>query len=293
MLYAFNDAKAAERHETQYFEMFCNRGIYHKGWTAVTRHGVPWSGAYKRAFDDDVWELYDTNTDWTQAHDLAKEQPQKLAELQRLLLIEATKYNVLPLDDRTFERFNADMAGRPQLIKGNYADSVRWHGSADGKLDGHHEEQVVLASRPRSRSRGAGAKGVIIAQGGAIGGWSLYAQDGKLKLCYNFFGIQLFIAEGTQPDPCGQAPGADGVQVRRRRSGQGRRRVPLRATATRTAKGRVEATVPMIFSADETMRYRQRVRHHRALRLRPDRTTSSAARSTGSRSIWRRMTTTT
>ncbi len=62
MLYAFNEAKAAERHETQYFEMFCNRGIYHKGWTAVTRHGVPWLGAYKRAFDDDVWELYDTTT---------------------------------------------------------------------------------------------------------------------------------------------------------------------------------------------------------------------------------------
>ena len=62
MLYAFNDAKAADRHETQYFEMFCNRGIYHEGWTAVTRHGVPWVGAYKRSFDEDVWELYDTNT---------------------------------------------------------------------------------------------------------------------------------------------------------------------------------------------------------------------------------------
>ena len=119
MLYAFNDAKAAERRETQYFEMFCNRGIYHKGWTAVTRHGVPWVGSYKRAFDDDVWELYDTNTDWTQSKDLAKEHPKKLAELQRLFLIEATKYSVLPLDDRTFERFNPDLAGRPQLIKGN------------------------------------------------------------------------------------------------------------------------------------------------------------------------------
>ena len=93
-------AKAAERHETQYFEMFCNRGIYHKGWTAVTRHGVPWIGAYKRGFDEDVWELYDTDTDWTQSKDLAKENPKKLAELQRLWLIEATKYSVLPLDDR-------------------------------------------------------------------------------------------------------------------------------------------------------------------------------------------------
>ena len=72
MLYASTTRRPPERHETQYFEMFGNRGIYHKGWTAVTRHRIPWVGAYKRAFDDDVWELYDTNTDWTQAQDLAK-----------------------------------------------------------------------------------------------------------------------------------------------------------------------------------------------------------------------------
>ncbi len=69
MAYSFDDAAAAERHTTQYFEMFCNRGIYHQGWTAVTRHGIPWVlvGEEKPAFDDDVWELYDTTTDWTQA----------------------------------------------------------------------------------------------------------------------------------------------------------------------------------------------------------------------------------
>ena len=102
MLYSFNDAKAAERHETQYFEMFGNRGIYHKGWTAVTRHKTPWLliGEKTPAFDDDVWELYDTNKDWSQANDLAKQMPEKLHELQRLWLIEATRYNVLPLDDR-------------------------------------------------------------------------------------------------------------------------------------------------------------------------------------------------
>ena len=102
MLYSFNDAKAAERHETQYFEMFGNRGIYHKGWTAVTRHKTPWLlvGEKTPAFDDDVWELYDTSKDWSQANDLAKQMPEKLHELQRLWLIEATRYNVLPLDDR-------------------------------------------------------------------------------------------------------------------------------------------------------------------------------------------------
>ena len=121
MVYSFNDAKAAERHETQYFEMFGNRGIYHKGWTAVTRHKTPWLlvGEKVPAFDDDVWELYDTNNDWSQANNLAKQMPEKLHELQRLWLIEATRYNVLPLDDRVAERINPDLAGRPVLIRGN------------------------------------------------------------------------------------------------------------------------------------------------------------------------------
>ena len=227
MLYAFNDAKAPERRETQYFEMFCNRGIYHKGWTAVTRHGVPWVGAYKRAFDDDVWELYDTNTDWTQSKNLAKEHPEKLAELQRLFLIEATKYSVLPLDDRTFERFNADLAGRPQLIKGN--SQILFGGMSrlsEGSLVVTHNKSYSLTAEievPKS-----GANGVIVALGGGVGGWSFYALNGKLKHCYNFFGIERFYAEGKQADSARQAPGAHGVQVRRRRPGQGRRRVALR-----------------------------------------------------------------
>ena len=115
MAYSFDDAAAAERHETQYFEMFGNRGIYHKGWTAVTKHRTPWEtgiDAKVPAFDDDVWELYDTTTDWTQAHDLAAEHPDKLHELQRLWLIEAVKYNVVPLDDRFVERGLPEI-GRP------------------------------------------------------------------------------------------------------------------------------------------------------------------------------------
>ena len=120
MLYSFNDPKAAERHESQYFEMFGNRGIYHKGWTAVTRHKTPWLliGEKTPAFDDDVWELYDTSKDWSQARDLSKEMPEKLHELQRLWLIEATRYNVLPMDDDPGRRMNPDTAGRPVLIRG-------------------------------------------------------------------------------------------------------------------------------------------------------------------------------
>ncbi len=111
--------------------MFGNRGIYHKGWTAVTRHKTPWllMGEKVPAFDDDNWELYDTSKDWSQANNLAKQMPEKLHELQRLWLIEAARYNVLPLDDRLAERINSDTAGRPVLIKGQFADSVWQHGA--------------------------------------------------------------------------------------------------------------------------------------------------------------------
>ena len=126
MVYSFEDGAAPERHELQYFEMFVNRGVYHQGWTACTRHTTPWVVAPTPPIDDDVWELYGPD-DWTQAHNIADENPAKLAELQRLFLIEATKYNVLPLDDRRVERFNADIAGRPQLVRGNtQLSSAAW-----------------------------------------------------------------------------------------------------------------------------------------------------------------------
>ena len=250
MLYAFNDAKAAERHETQYFEMFCNRGIYHKGWTAVTRHGVPWLGAYKRAFDDDVWELYDTNTDWTQSKDLAKENPKKLAELQRLFIIEAGKYSALPLDDRTFERFNPDLAGRPQLIKGN--SQILFGGM--GRLS----ENSILSIKNKSYAITAdldvpksGAEGVIIAQGGSVNGWSLYAKGGKLKYCYNFFGIDVSFVEAAQPIPAGNHQ----VRMEFKYDGGGTAKgggVTLYVDGKSVGQGRIERTVPMAFSADET-----------------------------------------
>jgi arylsulfatase A-like enzyme len=250
MLYAFDDANAADRHETQYFEMFCNRGIYHKGWTAVTRHSLPWAATKLPAFDDDVWELYDTNKDWTQAHNIAKDNPQKLAELQRLWLIEATKYSVLPLDDRRFERFNPDLAGRPQLIKGK--TQVLFGGM--GRLS----ENSVLSIKNKSYSITAeievpksGAKGVIVAQGGSSNGWSLYVKDGKLKYCYNFFGIKKFFVEAAKPIPAGQHQ----VRLEFKYDGGGVAKggnALLYVDGKKVGEGRVEQTVPMAFSADET-----------------------------------------
>lgn len=119
MNYTFDGegAEADEQHETQYFEMVGNRAIYHKGWTAVAKHKDPWLGS-DHGLDDDVWELYNVEEDWTQSHDLAAEEPERLAHLQRLFLIQAARFNVLPLDIRTAERFNPDLAGRPTLQVG-------------------------------------------------------------------------------------------------------------------------------------------------------------------------------
>jgi hypothetical protein len=204
MLYSFNDAKASERHETQYFEMFGNRGIYHKGWTAVTKHGTPWvlMGRKTVALDDDVWELYDTNKDWSQANDLAKQMPQKLHELQRLWLIEATRYNVLPIDDRVIEKMNPDTAGRPVLVKGNtqllFGGMARLSENCVVNIKNKSHAVTAEIEVPQS-----GAEGVIIAQGANIGGWSLYAKGGKLKYCYNLGGVQHFYVEAANPLPVG------------------------------------------------------------------------------------------
>jgi arylsulfatase len=252
MAYSFNDAKASDRHETQYFEMAGNRGIYHKGWTAVTKHRTPWeTGMVKLpAFDDDVWELYDTTTDWSQAKDLAKEHPQKLHELQRLWLIEATKYNVLPLDDRFAERANPEIAGRPQLIKGTRQLLFGGMGrlSESSIVNFKNKSHAVTAEVVVPE---AGAEGVIIAQGGLTGGWSLYTKEGKPKYCYNFYGVNRYTIEGTAKIPAGTHQ----VRMEFAYDGGGLAKggnVTLYYDGQSVGTGRVGATQPMIFSADET-----------------------------------------
>jgi arylsulfatase A-like enzyme len=251
MAYSFNDAKAAEQHETQYFEMFGNRGIYHKGWTAVTRHKTPWllQGEKTPAFDDDVWELYDTTKDWSQANNLAKQMPEKLHELQRLWLIEAVRFNVLPLDDNIGARMNSDLAGRPVLIKGK---SQILFGNM-GRLS----ENSVLNMKNKSHAVTAeinipktGAEGVIIAQGGNIGGWSLYIKGGKLKYCYNLLGIQQFYAESADPLP----PGDHQVRMEFTYAGGGMGKggtATLYVDGKKVGEGKVAATAAVVFSADD------------------------------------------
>ena len=254
MRYSFDDAGAAERHETQYFEMFGNRGIYHKGWTAVTRHKTPWLlvGEEAPAFDDDVWELYDTSVDWTQFEDVVGAAARASShELQRLFLIEATKNNVLPLDDRVAERLIPEIAGRPTLVKGN---RQRLFGGM-GRLT----ESSVVSIKNKSHAVTAeivvpdgGAQGVIIAQGGSIGGWSLYAQGRQAA---------LLLQPARHPALLRRLATARSRPARTRCGWSSPTTAPGSARAApstlyldgeQVGEGSVGATAAMIFSADDT-----------------------------------------
>ena len=252
MLYSFDDGDAPERHDLQYFEMAGNRGIYFKGWSAVTRHSTPWlPNEVLPALDDDVWELYDGTTDWTQARDLAAEQPERLAYLQRLWLIEAVKYNVLPIDDRRFERLNATIAGRPQLVTGT--SQVLFRGmrrlSENSVIDIKNRSFTVTAAI-RTPQQGP-VSGVVVAQGGRFGGWALYVKDGRAKFVYNLLGLQEFIIGSDAEIP----PGEHQIRAEFAYDGGGLAKggdVTLYLDGRAVGTGRVDATHPLIFSADET-----------------------------------------
>ena len=251
MLYTFDGETAPERHDLQYFEMFGNRGLYYKGWSAVTKHRTPWMLTGQTIpFDEDNWELYDGSSDYSQAQNLVAEHPEMLAKLQRLWLIEATKYNVLPIDDRGAERFNPATAGRPTLIRGK--SQLLFPGM--GRLS----ENSVVSIKNKSFSVTAeiviperGADGVIIAQGGRFGGWSLYAREGTLKFVYNVLGIHLFTIAADKPIPAGKHQ----VRTEFAYDGGGLAKggdVTLYYDGEPVGSGRVGATQAMIFSADET-----------------------------------------
>ena len=251
MTYTFDAEDAEERHTTQYFEMMCNRGIYHRGWSAVTKHRTPWVlFGDVGAIADDVWELYDGTSDWTQAHDLASRHPEKLAELQQLFLIEAAKYNVFPLDDRLAERLDPRAAGRPELVEGD--EQVLYPGMRS------LSEDNVVGLKNRSHSVTAeivvpdgGAEGVLVGQGGLTGGWSLYLHDGRPTYAYNFVGYRLYRVQAPERLTAGEHQ----VRLEFAYDGGG---VGKGGTATlfvdgsEVAQGRVERTHVTSFNLDET-----------------------------------------
>jgi arylsulfatase A-like enzyme len=251
MVYTFDNAQARSTHKTQYFEIFGNRAIYHDGWFAGTLHRAPWEMKPRRPLLDDKWELYDTSKDFSLANDLAAADPKKLKEMQDLFVKEAIKYRVLPIDDRVVERVNAALAGRPDLMEGR--TSLTLTPGMDSM-----SENVFINIKNRSLSITAdvdipegGANGVILAQGGRFGGWSLYLKDGKPVYCYNFLGLQEFKVASTQAVAAGKAT----IRMNFDYDGGGLAKggtATILVNGANVASGRIERTQPIIFSADET-----------------------------------------
>jgi arylsulfatase A-like enzyme len=251
MKYTFDDAKAESRHKTQYFEIFGNRAIYADGWFAGTIHRAPWEMKPRAALLEDKWELYDTRVDFSLASDLSAKNPAKLKELQDLFLQEAVEHRVLPIDDRLMERLNAKLVGRPDLMGDR--TSLTLHAGMKGM-----SENVFVNVKNRSLTITAdvqipqgSANGVILAQGGRFGGWSLYFKDGKPTYTYNLLGLQRFNVAASQPVPTGKATirfdfAYDGGGLGKGGLGS------IFVNGTKVAEGRIERTQPGIFSADET-----------------------------------------
>jgi arylsulfatase len=250
MVYTFDNPKAPDKHTTQYFEIFGNRGIYHDGWLAQTVHKAPWEAKPRAALLDDKWELYDTRADFSLAHDLAGANPAKLKELQALFMSEATKNHVLPIDDRGVERVNAAFAGRPDLMAGRTSLTVY-----EGMVG--LSENVFINTKNMSHSITAeveipagGANGVIIAQAGRFGGWSLYLKDGKPAYAYNFLGLEHYKVAAPDALPPGKATiryefAYDGGGLGKGGTGT------LLVNGKKVAEGRIGHTQCCMFSADE------------------------------------------
>ncbi len=250
MVYTFADAKAPSRHTTQYFEIFGNRAIYQDGWLAGTVHRAAWEFKPRRPLEDDVWELYDARTDFSLANDLAAKNPQKLNEMQNLFMTEAVKYSVLPLDDRTLERLNAALVGRPDLMAGRTSLTV-YQGmtgmSENAFINVKNRSHTITADVEVPQG---GANGVILAQAGRFGGWSLYLKDGKPIYTYNWLGLKQYTIAGGQALPTGKATIRyefvyDGGGVGK--GGTGTLYVDRKSVAT----GRIDQTQCCAFSADE------------------------------------------
>jgi arylsulfatase A-like enzyme len=250
LVYTFADAKAPSRHTTQYFEILGNRAVYQDGWLAGTIHRAPWELKPRAALENDKWELYDTRSDFSLVNDLAARNGEKLKEMQDLFLKEAVKYQVLPIDDRTIERLNAALAGRPDLMEGRTSLTV--HEGMTGM-----SENVFINVKNRSHTITAdveipkgGANGVILAQAGRFGGWSLYLKGGKPTYTYNWLGLQRYTIAAKQALPAGHATVRfefvyDGGGVGK--GGAGTLLVDGKSVAT----GRIEDTQCCVFSADE------------------------------------------
>lgn len=201
MVYSFDHAQASGRRVTQYFELAANRALYHDGWVACSKYGLPWETAGRDdSFRTAAWELYNINEDFSQSTDLAAQEPAKLRELQAKFLEEARKYGVFPLDSRFVERMDPKLriAGPPQSSWTYYGNRV-WLPEPIGPqlFPRAHRLTAELVVPP------TGAEGVVACAGAFSAGWSLYVKEGRPHFRYTFFELADVTIHGTDRLPSG------------------------------------------------------------------------------------------
>lgn len=248
--FSFDDAKAADRHTTQYFEMFGNRGIYDNGWVACTRHSIPWLLAETPPLSNDVWELYNVDVDFSQANNLAASNPEKLKELQELFRKEAIRNHVFPIDDRRAERFNPEIAGRPDLI-GDRTSLTLYEGMTG------ITENAFLNIKGKSYTitsnvilKDGNTNGVIISQASRFGGWTIYMKSGKVRHEYNFFGLERTNITSAKAIAAGEHEIKYEFIADAPKPGTGGKCI-LYVDGQKVGEGKIPKTQPFMYSADE------------------------------------------
>src|SRR5947199_939635 len=250
LVYTFDEANAKTKHTTQYFEMFGNRGIYHDGWVAAARHSIPWMMVPTPPLSQDKWELYHVADDFSEAKDLAAQDPAKLKELQALFMTEAAKNHVLPIDDRRSERFDPSIAGRPDLMGGRTTLTVYpgMVGMTENAFINIKNRSYTITAPVELKD--ANTNGVIIAQAGAFGGWVIYMKDGKLHHEYNYFGVERTNIGGQTTVPPGKHEIKYEFIIDAPKPGSGGK-CALYVDGQKVAEGRIPKTQPYAFSGDE------------------------------------------
>ncbi|MDX2430508.1 MAG: arylsulfatase [Bacteroides sp.] len=250
MLYTTDDKDAADRHKTQYFEILGNRGIYSEGWLARVLHRRPWESVPINTLQEDVWELYNINDDYSLVNNLADQEPEKLAQLIELFNTEGVKNNVFPIDDRAFERFDAVTAGRPDLMGGRTTLTL-------GEGMKGIMENAFINIKNTSKTLTADLEltgndhGIILCQGGRFGGWALYLDEGKPTYSYNWFGLETYTVQSSSK----LKKGSSQVKLVFEYDGDGMGKggnATLYVDGKNVAEGRIENTHPALFSGDET-----------------------------------------
>jgi arylsulfatase len=252
MAYSFDNATATGKRKTQYFEIAGNRGIYHDGWFAGTVHKAPWEGRPRHVLTEDAWELYNVDEDFSMSTDLASKNASKLKELQNLFTTEAIANHVLPIDDRTIERFDAKVAGRPDLMDGRKSLTV-FPGMVYIPENAFINVKNTSVEITAVVEVGTKSNGVLLAQGGQFGGWCFWIKDNMPMYTYNFLGLESFVTAGKKS----LTPGRHSVKMSFAYDGNPNERgkggtVTLSIDDEVAGSGTIKYTQPNTFSLDDT-----------------------------------------